>query len=209
LPLLDRGFLEFGSLNDISKVSDTILHCWGRILAELPSARLRLRRTPEGYGRDRVTSLLGGHGIESGRISFSDWFGQVVPGQQYADIDVALDSFPFNGVTTTCESLWMGLPVVTWMGQHSIARSGSSILKALGLPELIAHDADSYVRAAVALGRNPEHLVALRGSLRERMRQSALMDEDTFVKALEGLYRSTWTERVKEDADRSRLAETR
>ncbi len=194
LPMLARGYLEFGSLNDFSKVSDTALHCWGRILQAMPTARLRLLRSPEGERRARACALLGEYGIAPERITATGWTDQIVPGQQYREIDIALDSFPFNGVTTTCESLWMGLPVVNLQGLHSIARSGSSLLKCLGLDELVSTTADQYVEVALSLAADPARLIEYREGLRARMRRSALMDEPAFVGALEALYQSAWRE---------------
>jgi len=196
LPALERGFIQFGSLNDFPKVSDTILHAWGRILAALPSATLRLMRVPPGEGRARVLATLAQYGVAPERVICADWFSEIAPGQQYSGVDIALDTYPFNGVTTTCECLWMGLPVVALAGSHSIARSGLSLLHVLELDELVSADIDGYVATAIGLARDLPRLENLRSGLRERMAQSELMNEAGFVRALEDLYRQAWQDRT-------------
>ena len=107
-------------------------------------------------------------------------------------VDIALDAMPYSGGTTTCDALWMGVPVVTAPGPRSSSRSTASILSTAGLPEWIASDSEDYSRLAAESARDEARLVALRKSLRERMRQSPLMDEERFVRDLEAVFRQMW-----------------
>ena len=109
------------------------------------------------------------------------------------EVDIALDPFPFNGSTTTFEALWMGVPVVTLRGERFVGRVGSSVLTALGLPELIATTAADYVARAVALARDAERRRRLRRELRPRLKASALMDAPAHARAVEAAYRYFWT----------------
>ena len=113
----------------------------------------------------------------------------------YGDIDVALDSFPYNGTTTTCEALWMGVPVVTLQGNRHAARVGTSLLSTLGLEDLVARDAAQFVRLCATLAADRDRMVALRASLRDRLRASPLMDEAGFTRELEVCYQGIWREK--------------
>jgi predicted O-linked N-acetylglucosamine transferase (SPINDLY family) len=108
------------------------------------------------------------------------------------DIDIALDPFPYNGTTTTCESLWRGIPVVALEGQSSVARSGYALLKAVGLSELCAGDEAGYVRIAAGLAHDPARLAGLRAGLRPRLEASPLRDEAGFTREVEAAYRAMW-----------------
>lgn len=110
----------------------------------------------------------------------------------YHEIDIALDSFPYNGGTTSCEALWMGVPVVSWRGSRHVARLGASILGQIGLAELLASSPQSYVETARALARDPDRLRSLRSTMRERMAASPLMDHQGFTRELEAAYRAVW-----------------
>ncbi len=110
----------------------------------------------------------------------------------YQRIDVALDPFPYGGGTTTCDALWMGVPVVSLAGQTAVGRGGLSILSNLGLPELVAHDAEQYVRIAEGLANDLPRLSNLRATLRQRMQDSPLMDAPRFARNVEAAYREMW-----------------
>ena len=110
----------------------------------------------------------------------------------YERIDVALDPFPYGGGTTTCDALWMGVPVVSLAGQTAVGRGGLSILSNVGLPELVAADAEQYVRIAVELAHDLSRLSELRATLRDRMQASPLMDAPRFARNVEAAYREMW-----------------
>jgi predicted O-linked N-acetylglucosamine transferase (SPINDLY family) len=113
-------------------------------------------------------------------------------GQQFAGVDIALDNYPYNGVTTTCESLYVGVPVVSLHGRNGVSRSGLSLLGTLGLGDLVASTPEQYVDIAVALGSDLPRLEQLRASLRTRFEQSSLRDEKRFAVNFEGLLRTAW-----------------
>ena len=140
---------------------------------------LRRRLAAEGIGPDRVDLL-------AWRVRTEHHLAR------YGLIDIALDTFPFNGVTTTCEALWMGVPVVTLRGDRPYGRVGASLLTAVGLRPFIAGDPDAYVKISVGLARNLDRLKALRASLRERMQASSLCDAAAFARHMEQAYRAMW-----------------
>jgi predicted O-linked N-acetylglucosamine transferase (SPINDLY family) len=109
-----------------------------------------------------------------------------------AQVDIALDPFPYNGTTTTCDVLWMGIPVVSLTGETSVSRSGYALLKSVGLEELVAHDVEEYTAIATALARDPERLDELRSGLRSRLEASPLRDEAGCTRDIEAAYRYMW-----------------
>jgi predicted O-linked N-acetylglucosamine transferase (SPINDLY family) len=194
-PSMTHGSVTLGSFNNLLKISDFVLSLWGQICRELPEARLVLKhastRAPETLAA--LTQRAVGAGIPPERLILADWS----PSRQrhleaYKDVDIALDSAPYNGATTTCESLWMGVPVVTLSGETHAGRMGRSILTAAGLPELVARTPDEYVRRVVALARDVDRLNDYRRELRSRVSASPLMDGKAFVSSLEGALREAW-----------------
>jgi predicted O-linked N-acetylglucosamine transferase (SPINDLY family) len=110
----------------------------------------------------------------------------------YSQVDIALDPFPYNGTTTTCEALWMGVPVVTLRGDRHAARVGASILEHAGYPEWVAPTLASYIETAVRLASNPEALGSIRSAMRSRIKASPLCDADTFAQSVEKAYQDMW-----------------
>jgi len=152
-----------------------VLAAWGRLLQAVPAARLLLHARA-GSHRDRVWGFLAEQGISADRVEFVDIKPMAEYFGTYQQIDVALDPFPFGGGTTTCDALWMGVPVVSLAGRTSVGRGGLSILSNVGLPELAARDADDYVRIAMELAGDLPRLRELRATLRERLLSSPLMN---------------------------------
>jgi predicted O-linked N-acetylglucosamine transferase (SPINDLY family) len=190
-PVVKEGFVTFGCLNNFAKVSPAALDLWARILLAAPDSRMILHAHP-GTHREDVMRKMQRAGVAPHRLGFvgkQPWAEYV---QTYSQIDIALDPFPYGGGITTCDALWMGVPVVTLSGQTAVGRGGRSILSNLGLPELIAFNADQYVQIAIDLARNREQLVSLRQSMRDRMITSPLMDAQGFVRELEAAYRRMW-----------------
>ena len=193
-PSLSRGYITFGNFNNINKASDEAILAWSRILREVPDSRLIMKSivltdTEMQCLVDRFTR----HGIERDRI---DLLGEI-PGKidhlnLYSEVDICLDPFPYNGTATTCEALWMGVPVITLLGDRHAARVGASILHQAGLTDLVAEDKESYIRLARSLARDTTRLATLRDRLRAQMRESELMDVGLFVTDLEAAYRKMW-----------------
>lgn len=190
-PAGQSGSVTFASMNGANKVTTRMLSLWGRILGEVPGSRIVLTTVPE-QGRERIRDVLTQAGVDAARISMYDRLPTKDFWALYAGIDILLDTFPMNGGTTTCEALWLGVPVITRSGDIFQSRAGRSILGAMGLDELIAGSDEEYVRVAVALGRDSARQRALRAGLRERMRASALTDGLAYARDLEAAYRGIW-----------------
>jgi protein O-GlcNAc transferase len=143
--------------------------------------------------RDRVSAEFARHGIEADRVTL---MAKMPTMGEHLDVynrcDIALDSFPYNGTTTTCEAMWMGVPVLTLAGRTHAGRVGVSLLTNVGLPEWVATDADDYVAKAVAMAADLPRLADLRKNLRQRMAASPIMDGPRLAKHIEAAYRTMW-----------------
>jgi predicted O-linked N-acetylglucosamine transferase (SPINDLY family) len=191
LPALRTGQVTFGCLNNFCKVTAPTLAAWSRLLQALPAARLVLHAHP-GSHRYRVREFFAEQGISPDRLIFADRRPTVEYYQMHERIDVALDPFPYGGGTTTCDALWMGVPVVSLAGQTAVGRGGLSILSNVGLADLVAQDAEEYVHLALELANDLPRLSQLRATLRARMQASPLMDAPHFARNVEAAYRSMW-----------------
>ena len=191
LPVLATETITFGCLNNFCKVSAPTLSTWAAILRAVPTATLLLHAR-EGTHRPHLLERLARENVDPARLRFADFVPTDKYFTQYHHIDIALDTFPYCGGTTSCDALWMGVPVVTLAGQTAVSRGGSSILSNLGLTELIAHSTDEYIRIAASLATDLPSLVALRTSLRTRMEASPLMDAPRFARGVESAYRRIW-----------------
>ena len=188
LPALANGHVTFGCLNNFCKVSDLSLRLWGRIMAVTPNSRLILL-APPGQHRSRVVDTLREFAIAAERIEFVPYQPRHVYLETYRRIDVCLDTLPYNGHTTSLDAYWMGVPVVTRVGQTVVGRAGWSQLNNLQLAHLATFDDESFIETAVHLGDDLAALAQLRAGLRERMRTSPLMDAAAFTAAMEAVYR--------------------
>jgi protein O-GlcNAc transferase len=191
-PVTRNGFATFGSFNQFAKLSPKVRRLWSRVLIQAPDSKLLVVGAPEGHARDALLAGFGSEGVTSNRIEV---VGRVSMQEYYRllnQVDIALDSTPYSGATTTCDALWMSVPVISLAGGHSVARSGVSLLTTAGLAELIARTPEQYVSLATALARDVPRLSALRRDLREQMRQSPLMDERRFVRGIEARYLQMW-----------------
>jgi predicted O-linked N-acetylglucosamine transferase (SPINDLY family) len=191
LPAAATGRICFGSLSNFCKLSTATLDVWARLLAAVPNSRLLLHAT-QGSHRDRVGELLARQGVARERLTFVDFLPAAQYFQVYQQIDVALDPFPYGGGTTTCDALWMGVPVVSLAGPTAVGRGGLSILSNVGLPELVARDQEQYVEIAARLAADLPRLTDLRRTLRDRMQSSPLMDAPRFARHVEAAYREMW-----------------
>ncbi len=193
-PRHGSGQFTFGSFNNISKYSEGTLSAWARILTAVPQSRLLMRDTATSDGqRSQIIGRLAGHGIAPDRVVFEpklDVYEEHLAG--YGRLDLALDPFPYNGGTTTVESLYMGVPVLTLHGDRYVAHMSESILRSAGLDEWVAGNKDEYVAKAVAAARSPERLDASRIGLRDQVRASTLFDATAFARDLETAFRGMW-----------------
>jgi predicted O-linked N-acetylglucosamine transferase (SPINDLY family) len=185
------GHVTFGCLNNFAKVSEPALRTWAAILRQTPRARLILH-APLGRARQRASDLMKSEQVDPGRIEFIGRQTALEYLATYARIDIALDPFPYHGGTTTCDALWMGVPVVTLAGATHAGRVGASLLGAVGLAELIVGDREAYVATAVELARDRGRRAALRAGLRQRLANSPLMDGAGYARRLESAYRAMW-----------------
>lgn len=190
-PARASGAVTFGCLNKFSKINDAVLLLWARILSEVPRSRLMLLAS-EGTVRRRVLDLLGRQKIDASRVEFcgrqrlADYY------RAYHRMDIALDPFPYNGGTTTCDALWMGVPVITLAGKTAVGRAGVSILANAGYPELVADTIEDHIKIARDLAADLPRLSELRATLRGGLGKSPLMDASKFVRAVEESYRTMW-----------------
>ncbi|MEZ6242664.1 MAG: tetratricopeptide repeat protein [Phycisphaerales bacterium] len=195
LPMAAAGHVTLGSFNDLKKLSPTTLDLWSRIMRELPTTRLILKN--RGFDtpalRARVASMLRERGVDEQRV-------EIIPHVRsmrehlavYDRIDLALDTFPYHGTTTTCEAAWMGVPTLTLAGKTHAGRVGVSLNTTLGLDGFIATTPDEYVSKAVTLAGDAGRLAEVRRGLRTRMSRSPLCDRPGFARRLEGAYRELW-----------------
>jgi protein O-GlcNAc transferase len=192
-PQTRKGHVTFGCFNSPVKFSDDLLQCWRRLLETMPDARLLLkykRRYVDPDIRSRISRSFGG---ASGRIVFvTEGDSQPEHLAQYEEIDVALDSHPFVGSTTTWEALWMGVPVITLPGANIATRTGLSLLRPLGLHQLVATTAEDYLSRARTLAGDIPRLTAWRQELRARLLRSPLVDGPRRARQIDRLYRAVW-----------------
>ncbi|MBI3042265.1 MAG: tetratricopeptide repeat protein [Betaproteobacteria bacterium] len=207
LPAARNGCITFGSFNNPAKINENVVALWARVLNSVPGSRVRLKhfdifRIPA--VRSRYVDLFRQHGIAEDRLLLSD---QAVDERErhlarYGEIDIALDTFPFTGSTTTFEALSMGVPVVTLLGERMVARWSAAMLRKAGLSRLVARSESDYVEIARDLASDTEALGRLRGTLRERVARSPLCAVQARARQLERLYRRMWAIWLKNHADR-------
>ena len=196
-PALARGAVAFGSFNNPLKLSSPALAAWARILAAVPGSRLVMKsyRFIDPSRRAHFLERFAESGIAPERLELREPQPHMVDHlASYGEIDIALDPFPYNGTTTTCEALWMGVPMVCLIGDHHAARVGFDLLSQVGIAEFAAPDIERYVATAVALASDLPRLTRLRQELRGRMRASTLCDAPRFARAFEAGLREMWRE---------------
>ena len=192
LPALENGYVTFGSFNKFAKVTPQTIAAWLKILVRVPDSRLLVLAYRGGTLEQRLHRLAAEQGIDPTRIELCEQrpHGEYMRLIQQADI--ALDPFPFNGHTTTCDSIWVGVPVVALQGDSYVSRFGGSVLANVGLEHLIATSVEGYIETAVKLAQDLKQLAQLRADLRPRMAESALLDFTGFTRHLEHAYRQMW-----------------
>lgn len=196
LPRVANGYWTFGSFNQASKLNTRLLNTWARLLDAIPDSHLRFVGITHSLMEEKIRTIFADRGISAdrleivGRIPIDAYFSH------YREIDIALDSLPYNGATTTCDALLMGVPVATVAGDRSIARGGVSLLSVVGLTEWIAASRDDFVEMMRTRTQDPEKMANLRATLPATMRASALMDGARFARDLEGVFQAAWNERA-------------
>ena len=189
----------FGSFNNFSKITDGMLVLWGEILRCVPKAHLLLKHTLPGMEPlSRMRARAERAGIDLARLELRPGSKDYL--RDYLDVDIILDTYPYQGGGTTCEALFMGLPVVTTAGSRHGARFAVSLLKNVGLGELVAESPVAYVERAVGLANDAELLAALHTAIPGMMRASPLMDGARYVRAVEAAYEMIWERYLNEEA---------
>lgn len=195
LPMLKNGFVTFGSFNALAKITDEAISLWLSILGRVPGSRFLFKNRClfDESTRNKLFKKFAAHGVSSDRIMMTPFTATREEHLAcYGHLDISLDTFPYNGTTTTCESLWMGVPVVGLLGNRHASRVTASILTRLELDSLVANDTDECVELAVHLAGKPELLELLRFGLREKMRNSSLCNGKVFFSELGEAYRQMW-----------------
>ena len=205
LPAWEKGYITFGSFNNFAKVTDKVLHLWAKILRAVPHSCLFLKTAvfDAADGRQEALRRLEAAGIDLARVKTEGHTAEYLAA--YGEVDIALDTFPYPGGGTTCDALYMGVPVVTWAGARHGARFGASILANLSLADACcAHTADEYAEKACALAADAASLAVLRRTLRTRMEASPLMDAARYMLHLEAAYEKIWAQKLGEDSKKQR-----
>lgn len=187
----------FGSFNSLPKINQPVISAWARILQAVPRSGLLLKALEfdDPYLVKDVAARFEAAGVAQGRVRMLGLkAGYVDHLELYRQVDIALDPFPYNGTTTTCEALWMGVPVVTVTGDRHVARVSTMILQNLGASELIASDTEGYCRVATSLAADSARLAEYRRTLRDRMAASVLCDGPAYARRMEGALRNIWQE---------------
>lgn len=193
-PCLKTGAITFGCLAPQHKINPAVIDAWCRILRKVPASRLILRNgiLDSPGNRKFVEALFQDHGIDAERLRLLGRAKHYEFLQTYDEIDIALDTFPYNGGTTTTEAIWQGLPVITFWGDRWVSRTSSSLLRAAHLGRFVNDNVDEYVALAVGLGNSPstpQLLAELRRDMRANLEKSSACDTASFARNMEALYR--------------------
>jgi len=201
-PVMRRQTVTFGSFNNLTKLSDDVLDAWCTLLHRVPTARLVIKATAldDREAAEQLAGALVERGIAADRFELRGTSSYVKLLGEYADIDIALDPFPFCGGATSCDALWMGVPVVTLPGWQPVSRQTEGFLRAIGRSEWIARDRDDYIDIATRLASNPLRLQDLRLSQRDEMRNSALCDVSRLCREMDDAIRFMWQRYVDKAA---------
>jgi predicted O-linked N-acetylglucosamine transferase (SPINDLY family) len=194
LPALAEGYVTFGCFNNLTKMNNEVVALWARVLTAVPNSRLFLKSPQLGEApvRQGVVGRFAAHGIDSTRLTMEGLSSRFEYLKTYQRIDIALDPFPYTGGTTTCEALWMGVPVLTLAGERFLSRQGVGLLMNARLPQWVASDADDYLARALTHASDLPSLARLRAGLRQQALTSPLFDAPRFTDHFEQTLRSMW-----------------
>lgn len=194
LPALQNGHITFGSFNNFNKIDHTCIELWARLLLAVPNSRMMMLTIPEGASRQRIQEQFATLDVAPERLEFRGFLPKAEFRQMFQQIDIALDPIAVTGGTTTCETLWMGVPVIILAGPRYITRVGYSFLSAAGMQEFAAATPEEYIAIAVRLANDIPQLAKLHAGMRSRVAASPLVDEERFTRNLEKIYREVWIE---------------
>ena len=195
LPALENGYITFGSFNNLNKINERVVACWAGVLHKVPQSKLYLKTKSFGGPdmRAKITASFAQHDITEDRLVLE---GAISSHEEhfraYQKVDIALDPYPYTGITTSVEALWMGVPVLTLAGDRFISHQGEAINQHIGLAEWIAADERDYIAKAAGFAGDLESLAALRAGLRERLLVSPLCDAPRFARDFEAALQSMW-----------------
>ena len=194
MPALSAGHITFGSFNNFAKVTSEVFTLWAMVLNAIPDSCLIMKGKSFSDKKtcEFALNILTQRGVNSERITLQPFEQSPLYLEAYNSVDIGLDTFPWNGITTTCDALWMGVPVITLAGTAYASRGGVSLLSNVGLQDLIAKTYDEYIEIAVRLASDIKTLHSLRNSLRDRMSQSPLTNAKRFIVNLEQCYHKMW-----------------
>ncbi|MBI4696197.1 MAG: tetratricopeptide repeat protein [Gammaproteobacteria bacterium] len=192
LPALSNGCITFGSFNNFAKIGPRVIALWADVLKAVPGSRLLMICAPAGETQARIRDAFARLEVDPSRLILHGRVPRPAYLQIFALADIALDPFPCNGGTTTCDALWMGLPVIALIGETFLSRASYSVLHAAGLTEYAANDVAGYVALAARTAADPQALAARRASMRAQLRESPLMRADLFARDVETVYRQLW-----------------
>lgn len=187
--------ITYGSFNNLVKISPTTVRLWAQVLKATPGSRLMLRAKilSASLAQTHLRARFEQEGVDPERVDLIDFLpGHTDHMALYGRVDIALDTFPYHGTTTTCEAMWMGVPVVSLRGRVHAARVGASLLKTIGHEDWVAETPERFVEIAARLAADPVKLAARRPALREAMRSSSLCDQEAFTRKFEAALREAW-----------------
>jgi predicted O-linked N-acetylglucosamine transferase (SPINDLY family) len=190
-----NGHVTFGSFNNIAKITPDVVSAWATIMNTLPESQIILKShaLSDSVVKGRYFQLFSDRGIGANRVKL---LGQIPERAAhlalYREIDIALDTFPYNGTTTTCEALFMGIPVITLIGQAHAGRVGLSLLTHAGMADLVANDEKEYRERALELAGDVQRVTALHATLRQRLLESPLCRAGQLARSVEHAYREMW-----------------
>tara|TARA_R110002072_G_scaffold89737_1_gene200922 strand:+ start:1864 stop:3687 length:1824 start_codon:yes stop_codon:yes gene_type:complete len=197
-PYFDNGFITFGSFNNLAKVNENVIKAWSDILLATPNSKIviKSKQLSEASVHQRYLGFFEGYGISSDRITLLAMLPSTADHLSiYNQIDIALDTFPYNGTTTTCEAMWMGVPTMTFVGDRHSARVGASIMTHAGFTELISSNQETFIINTIALANQPDRLKSLRKDMRIRMQNSDLCNAKQFARDIEHIFKQAYSEK--------------
>ena len=197
LPLYCNNYITFGSFNNFTKINSDVIDIWSNVLKSIPKSRLILKNSDINSNSKFILDEFINKGVNINNILIYDKINEMSDHMNlYNSIDIALDTFPFNGATTTFEALWMGVPVITFLGATHASRVSSSILYNLDLESLIAKNIDDYQKKIIEISNNHKFLQNLRNELRNRIKNSSLCDGKPFAEEIEQIYHKVWKQKT-------------